>query len=235
VPEAQKEEAMMAGYTVVDPSTVIATHLTEIFRRNMFEFLGRQEVQALLDNLAKRAPKAVEELVPGCLTLGSVQKVLQNLVRESVSIRDLLSIVETLADYGYSIKDPDQLTEFVRQRLGRTIVKPFLSEEGTLALLTLDAEIEKTLQESLRQTDQGAYLALDPVVARQIIQRINAGLEQAVVTSGQPILLTSPMIRPHLAQLMLRFAPTLPVISQAEVPSDVRLENIATIGLKNAG
>jgi flagellar biosynthesis protein FlhA len=235
VPEAQKEEAMMAGYTVVDPSTVIATHLTEIFRRNMFEFLGRQEVQALLDNLAKRAPKAVEELVPGCLTLGSVQKVLQNLVRESVSIRDLLSIVETLADYGYSIKDPDQLTEFVRQRLGRTIVKPFLSEDGTLTLLTLDAEIEKTLQESLRQTDQGAYLALDPVVARKIIQRINAGLEQAVVTSGQPILLTSPMIRPHLAQLMLRFAPTLPVISQAEVPSDVRLENIATIGLKNAG
>jgi flagellar biosynthesis protein FlhA len=235
VPEPQKEEAMMAGYTVVDPSTVIATHLTEIFRRNLFEFMGRQEVQSLLDNLAKRAPKAVEELVPGCLALGSVQKVLQNLVRESVSIRDLLSIVEALADYGHSTKDADQLTEFVRQRLGRTIVKPYLSDDGTLPLLTLDAEIEKTLQESLRQTDQGAYMALDPAMARRIIQKINTGLEKAIVTGGQPVLLTSPMIRPHLAQLMLRFAPTLPVISQAEIPSDVRLENIATIGLKNAG
>jgi flagellar biosynthesis protein FlhA len=235
VPEANKEEAMMAGYTVVDPSTVIATHLTEIFRRNLPEFLGRQEVQALLDNLSKTAPKAVEELVPGCLTLGTVQKVLQNLVRESVSIRDLLSIVEALADYGQSIKDPDQLTEFVRQRLGRTVVKPYLSDDAVLPLLTLDTEIEKTLQESVRQTDHGAYLALDPAVARRIIQRITTGLEKAIVGKGQPILLTSPPIRPHLAQLMLRFAPTLPVISQAEIPADVRLESIATIGLKNAG
>jgi flagellar biosynthesis protein FlhA len=235
VPEANKEEAMMAGYTVVDPSTVIATHLTEIFRRNLPEFLGRQEVQALLDNLSKTAPKAVEELVPGCLTLGTVQKVLQNLVRESVSIRDLLSVVEALADFGHSLKDPDQLTEFVRQRIGRTVVKPYLSEDAVLPLLTLDTEIEKTLQESVRQTDHGAYLALDPAVARRIIQRITTGLEKAVVGKGQPILLTSPPIRPHLAQLMLRFAPTLPVISQAEIPSDVRLESIATIGLKNAG
>jgi flagellar biosynthesis protein FlhA len=235
VPASQKEEAMLAGYTVVDPSTVIATHLTEIFRRNLFEFLGRQEVQALLDNLAKRAPKAVEELVPGCLALGSVQKVLQNLVRESVSIRDLLSIVEALADYGPSTKDPDQLTEFVRQRLSRTICKPYLTTEGVLPLLTLDAEIEKTLQENLRQTDQGAYLALDPATARRIIQRITQGLEKAVVATGQPILLTSPLVRPHLAQLMLRFAPTLPVISQAEIPPDIRLENIMTIGSGNEG
>ena len=125
IPESQKEEAMLAGYTVVDPATVIATHLTEVFRRNLGEFLGRQETQQLLDNLAKRAPKAVEDLVPNVLNLGTVQKVLQNLVREGVSVRDLLTIVETLSDYGNGIKDPDQLTEYVRSRMGRTIVKAF--------------------------------------------------------------------------------------------------------------
>ncbi|MFW6235451.1 MAG: flagellar biosynthesis protein FlhA [Desulfovibrionales bacterium] len=235
IPESQKEEAMMAGYTVVDPSTVIATHLTEIFRRNMFEFIGRQETQSLLDNLAKRAPKAVEDLIPGTLSLGTVQKVLQNLVRESVSIRDLLTIVESLADFGASVKDPDQLTEFVRQKLGRTIVKPYLMEDGSLGLITLNPDVEQAFQDSLRKTDQGTYLAMDPATARTIIANINTALERAMLASGQPVLLCSPGVRPHLAQLMLRFAPTLPVVSQAEIPGDIRLESIASVGMKNAG
>ena len=145
IPDAQKEEAMLAGYTVVDPSTVIATHLTEVFKRSLHEFMGRQEVQALLDNLSKTAPKAVEELVPGILNVGQVQKVLQNLVRENVSIRDLLSIVETLADVGHSVKDPDQLTEYVRERLSRTIVKPYLDSNGALPIITLDHSVERVL------------------------------------------------------------------------------------------
>jgi flagellar biosynthesis protein FlhA len=235
IPESQKEEAMLAGYTVVDPATVIATHLTEVFRRNLGEFLGRQETQQLLDNLAKRAPKAVEDLVPNVLNLGTVQKVLQNLVRESVSVRDLLTIVETLSDYGHGVKDPDQLTEYVRSRMGRTIVKPFMGSDGTLPLLSLAPDIERILQESLRQSDQGAFLALDPMQAQQIIQAINNVTENALATDGQPVLLTSPVIRPHLAQIVNRFIPTLPVISQAEIPADIRLQTLAVVDMNNAG
>lgn len=232
IPQSQKEEAMLAGYTVVDPSTVIATHLTEVFKRHLSDFLGRQEVQALLDNLAKHAPKVVEELVPGILSLGVVQKVLQNLVRENVSIRDLLSIMETLADFGGGVKDPDVLTEYARERLSRTIVKPYMDSTGTLPIITLDPGVEKTVQEAIRRSDGGSYLSLDPVTAQRLIQSVNQSVENAVGTDGQPVLLTSPVSRPHLAQLITRFLPTIPVISQAEIPSDIRLTSVGSVGLK---
>ncbi|MEF3696948.1 flagellar biosynthesis protein FlhA [Desulfolutivibrio sp.] len=235
IPEAQKEEAMLAGYTVVDPATVIATHLTEVFRRHLHEFLGRQETQVLLDNLAKRAPKAVEDLVPGVLGLGSVQKVLQNLVKENVSVRDLLTIVETLSDYGHSIKDPDQLTEYVRSRMGRTIVKPYLSPGGSLPIFNLSPKVEGSIQESLRKTDHGTYMAMEPMTAQKIIQAIKNAMDKALSVEGQPVLLTSPVSRPHLAQLLMRFVPTLPVISQAEIPGEIKLQSLATIGINNAG
>ncbi|MGE4293501.1 MAG: flagellar biosynthesis protein FlhA [Desulfovibrio sp.] len=231
IPEAQKEEAMLAGYTVVDPSTVVATHLTEVFRRNLHEFLGRQEVQELLDNLSKRAPKAVENLVPGIMNLGNVQKVLQTLVQESVSIRDLLTIVETLADYGTAIHDPAQLTEYVRSRMGRTILKPYLASDGSLPILTLDSEIDQILNDSLRKTDQGSYLALEPGLAQRIIQTINRTLDNAVGTDGTPILLVTPHLRSHLSQLTVRFLPTLPVVSQAEIPADVKIHSLAVVKL----
>ena len=234
IPEAQKEEAMLAGYTVVDPSTVIATHLTEIFKRNMHEFLGRQETQELLDNLSKRAPKAVEDLVPGAMDLGAVQKVLQNLVRESVSVRDLLTIVETLGDYGRTIKDTDQLTEYVRSRMGRTIIKSYMDSGGGLPIVTLSPAIDKAFTESLRQTEHGAYLAMEPSQAQGIIQAINDAAERAVNTDGQPILLTTPAVRPHMAQLLQRFIPNLPVISQAEIPADVKLQTLAHVELPDA-
>ncbi|MFV0349304.1 MAG: flagellar biosynthesis protein FlhA [Halodesulfovibrio sp.] len=232
IPQSQKEEAMLAGYTVVDPSTVIATHLTEVFKRHLSDFLGRQEVQSLLDNLAKHAPKAVEELVPGILSLGVVQKVLQNLVRENVSVRDLLSIVETLADFGPGVKDPDVLTEYVRERLSRTIVKPYMDSNSVLPIITLDPSVEKTVQEAIRRSDGGSYLALDPATAQRLIQAVNQSVENAVGTDGQPVLLTSPVSRPHLAQLLIRFLPTVPVISQAEIPSDIRLTSVGSVGLK---
>ncbi len=234
IPEAQKEEAMLAGYTVVDSSTVIATHLTEVFKRCLQEFLGRQEIQALLDNLSKTSPKAVEDLVPGTLNLGSVQKVLQNLVRENVSIRDLLSIVEALADVGGAVKDPDQLTEFVRERLSRTIVKPYLDKDGVLPIITLDNSVDRALQESLRKSDHGAYLAMEPMAAQVLIKNINEALENSVVADGQPVLLTTPVIRPHVAQLLQRFIPTLPVISQAEIPADIRLHAVKNVVIRNA-
>ncbi len=231
IPEAQKEEAMLAGYTVVDPSTVIATHLTEVFRRHLSDFLGRQETQGLLDNLAKTAPKAVEELVPGILPLGVVQKVLQNLVRENVSVRDLLTIVETLADHGLMVKNSEVLTEYVRERLARTIIKPYIDSQGALPIITLDPKAEQTLQESIRQTESGVYLALSPGLAQRLMQHINQAVERAVNTDGQPVVLASPMARPHLAQLVMRFLPTVPVISQAEIPSDIRLASVGSAGI----
>ncbi len=232
IPEAQKEEAMLAGYTVVDPSTVVATHLTEIFRRHLSEFLGRQEVQELLDTQAKRAPKAVEALVPAVLSLGIVQKVLQNLVTEGVSIRDLLTIIETLADYGTAIQDPAQLTEYVRARIGRTIIRPHVDSQGTLPIITLAPNIDEVLNSGIRNSDQGGYMALEPAQAQQIIQSINQATENAVGTDGQPILLTTPQLRPHLAQLMVRFIPNLPVVSQAEIPADVNIQSLATVHMQ---
>jgi len=235
IPERQKDEAMLAGYTVVDPSTVVATHVTEVFRRNLSEFLGRQEVQALLDNLAKRAPKAVEELVPGIMILGTVQRVLQNLVRENVSIRDMLTIVETLADFGPSIKDPDLLTEYVRVRMARTIVKPYFSPDRTLPVIILDQEWERLLQDNLRKADQTTYLNIDPTLAQKLIQGMQASMEKAMLSEGQPVVLTTPSLRPHLAQLVTRFIPTLPIISQAEIPSGINLHSAATVRMNHAG
>ena len=229
IPEARKEEAMLAGYTVVDPGTVIATHLTEVFKRNLSEFLGRQEIQGLLDNLSKQAPKAVEELIPHVVSLGVLQKVLQNLVRENVSIRDLLSIVETLADFGPSIKSAEALTEFARERICRTVIKPYLDSGGGLAIITLDGNVERTLQDSLRETESGAYLAMHPGLAQEIIRGISHSVENAVNTDGQPVILASPPVRPHLAQLLLRFLPGVPVISQAEIPSDIQLSSVGTV------
>ena len=231
IPDSQREEAMLAGYTVVDPATVIATHLTEVFKRHLADFLDRQAVQGLLDTVAKHSPKAVEDLVPGTVSLGGVQKVLQLLVRENVSIRDMLTIVETLGDFGGSVKNPDMLAEYVREKLSRSIVRPYLDSQGVLPVLTLNGNAERMVQEGIRQTDNGAtFLSLNPAAAQRLMQNINAAVENAVNTDGQPVILASPIVRPHLAQLITRFLPTVPVISQAEIPSDIRLQAVGTVG-----
>lgn len=232
IPDSQREEAMLAGYTVVDPATVIATHLTEVFRRHLSDFLDRQAVQGLLDTLGKHSPKAVEDLVPGVLPLGVVQKVLQILVRENVTIRDMLTIVETLGDYGNGSKNPEMLCEYVRERLSRSIVKPYMDSEGMLPVLTLDQNAEKAVQEGIRQTEGGTFLSLNPVVAQRLIQSINAAVDAAVGTDGQPVILTAPLIRPYLSQLITRFLPSVPVVSQAEIPADVRLQSVGTVGIE---
>ena len=230
IPESQREEAMLAGYTVVDPATVIATHLTEVFKKHLDEFLDRQAVQSLLDTVAKHSPKAVEDLVPGAITLGGVQKVLQLLVKENVSVRDMLTIVETLADYGPSVKSPEMLAEYVREKLSRSIVRPYLDSQGVLPVLTLNGPAERLMQEGMRQTENGStYLSMNPAVAQKIVQNIITAVENAVNTDGQPVILTSPMLRPHLAQMLMRFIRTVPVISQAEIPSSIRLQSVGTI------
>ncbi len=231
ITEEQKEEAQLAGYTVVDLSTVIATHLAEVIKKNAADLLGRQEVQRLLDALSKTSPKAVEE-VTNVLNLGIIQKVLQNLVREGISIRDLLTITEALADYGEMTKDPEILTEYVRQRLGRAIVKPFLDENDTLRVLTLDSQIEETLRNSLQQTEHGAYLTLDPASAQKIINAVKKALEEAEGMGLTPVILTNPTLRRHLRRLVERFIPDVNVISHSEIPGNIQLESVGVISLE---
>jgi flagellar biosynthesis protein FlhA len=229
IPPDKEEDAKFAGYTVVDNSTVMATHITEIIRNNASELLGRQEVQQLLNNLSKTSPKAVEELVPNVMSLGMVQKVLQNLLRERVSIRNLLGIVETLADYGPMSKDTDLLTEYVRQKLGRFILGPCIQPDGTLPVLTIAPEIEDTLSRNIQKTEHGAYLAMDPSMAEKIIRAIKAEVEKMMMMNLQPVLLCSPGIRRHLRKMIEQYVPTVMVISHGEITPNISIKAVGKV------
>jgi flagellar biosynthesis protein FlhA len=236
VPEVQREEAKLAGYTVVDDVTIMATHLTEILRKYSAELLGRQEVQSLLDHLSQSYPKAVEELVPNLLSLGATQKVLQNLIQERISIRDLLTIIETLADCAPVTKDPDLLPEYVRPKLSLSIISPYLSEDGLLNLITMTQEVEDLLLNGIQKSDHGgAYLSIDPKVADSIIASIKAEAEKAMAKNIQPILLTSPTVRRHLKKMVEYFIPSLMVLSQSELLGDIGLKSIGEVSLNYAG
>ena len=235
IPEERKEEAKLAGYTVVDDATIMATHLTELLRKHASELLGRQEVQNLLDNLSKSYPKAVEELVPNLLPLGIVQKVMQNLIRERISIRDLLTIVETLADYAVLTKDPDLLTEYVRNKLSRSIISPYIGEDGFLKLITMDSDVEDLLIQGIQKADHGSYLSIDPKIADSIIASIKKEAEKAMSNNIQPILLTTPVIRRHLKKMVEYFVPSLMVLSQSELLSDIGFKSIGKVRLNYAG
>lgn len=235
IPEGKKEEAKLAGYTVVDSVTVMATHLTEVLRKHSSELLGRQEVQNLLDNLSKPYPKAVEELVPNLLSLGIVQKVLQNLLQEQISVKDMLTIVETLADYAPLTKDPELLTEYVRHKLSRSIISPYIGEDGVLELITMAQDVEDLLLKGIQKTEHGSYLSIDPKVANPIITSIKKEAEKAMAKNVQPILMTSPAIRRHLKKMVEYFIPSLMVLSQSELLSDIRFKSIGEVSLNYAG
>jgi len=236
IPEAQREEAKLSGYTVVDDVTIMATHLTEVLRKYSAELLGKQDVQNLLDHLSRSYPKAVEELVPNLLSLGGVQKVLQNLVQERISIRDLLTIVETLADCAMLTKDPDLLTEYVRHKLARSFVSPYVGEDGLLKLITMAQEVEDALLKGLQQTEHGGtYLSIDPKIADSIIASIKDEAEKAMAKDIQPILLASPTVRRHLKKMVEYFVPSLMVLSQSELLGDIGLKSIGEVSLNYAG
>ena len=232
--EKRKEEAQFAGYTVVDIPTIIATNLTEVIRMHADELLSRQDVQKLLDRLAQNYPKVVEELVPSILPLGLIQKVLQNLLRERVSIRDLLTILETMADSVSITKDPDVLTEYVRQRLGRSIVKQYETTEGVLPLITIDQKIEDILREGIQKADHGSYLSLEPNLAQKILMSINQTLDRMSQANYQPIILCSPTIRRHLKKLLDRFLPQVVVLSHNELTAQAKIQSLGTVTLKYA-
>jgi flagellar biosynthesis protein FlhA len=196
--------------------------------------IGRQDVQNLLDNLSKQYPKAVDELVPNLLSLGSVQKVLQNLLQEQISIKDMLTIVETLADYSTLTKDPELLTEYVRHKLSRSFISPFIGEDGVLKLITIAQDVEDLLQKGIQKTEHGSYLSIDPKIADPIITSIKKESEKAMAKNVQPILMTSPTIRRHLKKMVEYFIPSLMVMSQSELLSDISFKSIGEVSLNYA-
>ncbi len=233
IPASRKEEAQHLGYTVVNLASVIATHLSEVIRLHCDEFLGRQEVQKLLDRLSVNYPKVVEELVPGTLSLGAIQKVLQNLVRERVSIRDLLTIMETLADYGAYTKDPDILTEYVRQRLGRALSKTLETPDHKILVHSLDPFIEDVLKDSLQKTEYGVYLAMAPETAEEIIQALKTAVEKSLAQNLQPVVICSPGVRRHLRRLVVRHLPNLWVLSPHELVTEAKIQSLGVVSLGN--
>jgi flagellar biosynthesis protein FlhA len=232
VPTSAKQEAQMAGYTVVDPATVITTHIKETIKRHGHELLGRQEAQALMDKFKESNPKVVEELIPNLLTLGKTQKVLQNLLKEQISIRDLRTILEQLADYAPSTQDTDILTEFVRQALARPITKQYQSADGTLSVMTLDRGIEDIIEGSIQRTESVSFLALEPGIAEKLLARLKEAMEMlAPKLESSPVLLASPSIRLHLRRFTERFLPDLVILSHNEVTPSVQIKTLQVVNL----
>lgn len=231
---SRKEDAELAGYTVVDLPTVMATHLTEIVRSHAHELLGRQEASTLIENFKKSHPKVVDELIPDLLSLGSVVRVLQNLLKEQVSIRDLLTIFETLADEAPRIKDIEVLTEQVRRSLARGITAKYTTDDGNIPVMTLHPHIEELIANSLLQTEQGVQLVMDPNTAHSLINEIARAVESHPEVAGQPILLTSPTSRRHIYKLVSRFIPQLVVLSHNELSSDADVQSVALVEMSHA-
>ncbi|KUK32648.1 MAG: Flagellar biosynthesis protein FlhA [Thermoanaerobacterales bacterium 50_218] len=233
VPAARKEEAELAGYTVVEPSAVLATHLTEVVKNHAHELLSRQDVQNLLDHVKKDYAAVVNELYPELLSLGEIQKVLSNLLREKVSIRDLVTILETLADYARVTKDTDVLTEYVRQALGRQIVEQYL-EGNKLYVLTLDPQVEKTVREGIQKTEQGSYLALEPGKTQLLLNALRAQVQRMIEAGHQPVVLCPPIVRLYFRRLVERFLPNVAVLSFNELQPNIQVEAVGMVSFSES-
>ncbi len=225
----QKDEAEMANYTIVDPPSVMATHLTEIIKDNAHELLGRQEVKELIDNMKDDYPAVVDELLPDLMTLGEIQKVLQNLLWEDIPINNLLTILETLADYAPRTKDTGLLTEYVRQALSRQITNQYIDQDNKLHAVTLDPELEDELNQALEQSEQGNYLALNPKRAQDLIENIADQIQVLLKRGLEPVLLTAPAIRRPLKEMTHRSLDKLNILSYNELQSDVNLQILGTV------
>lgn len=231
IDDAMKERAELSGYTVVDPPSVVATHLTEVIKRHAHELIGRQETKALIDNVREAYPALVDELIPNVLTVGDLQKVLAKLLKEKISVRDLVTIMETLADYGGYTKDPDILTEYVRQALSRQITQQYAAGNDSLKVITVGPSMEKKIAEAVQQTDQGSYLALDPSSSQLIFHKLNEQIGKAVQSGQQPVILTSPTIRMYLRQLLERTLQDIPVLSYSELEPNVEIQSMGVVNL----
>ncbi|GED13148.1 flagellar biosynthesis protein FlhA [Aneurinibacillus migulanus] len=231
VTEEVKERAEMAGYTVVDPPSVVATHLTEIIKRYAHELLNRQETKSLIDNVRETSPALVEELVPNVLSVGDIQKVLQKLLREKISVRNLPTILETLADYGPYTKDTDLLAEYVRQSLSRQITLQFVAPGEPLQVITAGPSLEKTISDSIQQTEQGNYMAIDPDTSQRIFAALSEQVNRMLQMGQQPIILTSPAIRMYMRQLVERMMPEIPVLSYNELEPEIEIQSVGVVSI----
>ncbi len=229
ITESQRERAESLGYTVVDPPSIIATHLTEVIRSHIAELLTRQDVQNLVNNLKESNPVLVEELIPKQLGLGEVQKVLQNLLSEGISIRDLLSIFETLADHASATRDTDVLTEYVRQSLKRAISSKYFPANETTSVITLDPKVEQEIMSSVKQTEQGAYLTLDPEKTKAVMNSVETEVTKLENMGKSAIVITSPIVRMYFKKLTEEYFKDLIVVSYNEVESNVELQSVGMV------
>ncbi|MCI6630258.1 MAG: flagellar biosynthesis protein FlhA [Lachnospiraceae bacterium] len=229
ITENQRERAESLGYTVVDPPSIIATHLTEIIRQHIAELLGRQDVQNLINNLKENNAVLVDELVPKLLGLGEIQKVLQNLLKEGISIRDLQTIFETLADYAPTTRDTDILTEYVRQALKRAISNKFFPQNETTSVVTLDPKVEQEIMASVKQTEQGSYLTLDPDRTKRIVASVETETKKLEDLGKNPIIITSPIVRMYFKKLTEDYFRDLIVVSYNEIESNVELQSVGMV------
>ena len=228
IKKADSERAQIAGLTIVDASTVVATHLTEAIKGSAHDLLGRQELQSILDTVSRTHPKVVEDLIPGTLPAGVVLRVLRNLLKEKVSIKNILTILETCADFGHMTKDPDILTEYVRQALMRTISAPYI-QNNTINVLALDPAVDGMVSSSIQHTDHGSYLALDPEKSQKILMTLNKEVNNVGKQGMVPILLTSPISRAYVKRLSERYMPDLVVLSHNEIPPEATIKNLGLV------
>lgn len=232
IPDNKKEEAELLGITVVDPTTVLVTHLTEVIKQHAHELLGRQEVKMLIDNMKENYSAVTDELIPNLLSIGEVQKVLQNLLMERVPIRDLVTILESLADNAVNTKDIELLTEYVRFSLGRTICKNLIDENKAIKVLTLHPNIEQMISDSIQKSFQGSYPALSPDVTKNIFESLQTNIEVSNFNNNQPVILCSPRIRPAFRKLTEIVFPNITVLSMNEVPTDIQIETLGMVTIQ---
>jgi flagellar biosynthesis protein FlhA len=226
IPESAKPRAEALGYTVVDATTVVVTHLTEIIKRQASDLLTREEIRRLVDNLREKAPGLVEEVTPKVVAFGELQKVLQRLLTEQVSIRDLEVILEVLGDYGAKTKDVEVLTEYARNALAASICEKYREADGRLYVITLDAGIEETVASAVQHTEAGSFLALAPAAAEAIRSALAEQIEKQVAAGHQALILTGPQIRHHVRKLMEKDIPGITVLSFNEIVREVNVESV---------
>lgn len=230
ITEKEREKAEIYGYTVVDPPSVIATHLTEVIKERAYELIGRQDVRLLIENVQEEYPAVVEDVTPKVLSIGEIQKVLANLLREQISIRDMVTILETLADYGTMTRDTDLLTEYVRQKLAGYITNKYVVN-NTLSVVTLDNEVEELIMNSITKTDTGAYLSIDPNKAQSILNNTFRTMQNLTSIGEQPIVLTAPIVRFYFKKLTEQMTKDIIVLSYNEVDSSVEVQSVGVVSL----
>ncbi|MFB5087138.1 flagellar biosynthesis protein FlhA [Psychrobacillus sp. PGGUH221] len=232
ITESVKEEAEILGYTVVDPPSVVSTHMTEIIRNNAHDLLGRQETKQLIDHIRETYPILVDELTPTPLTVGEIQKVLGNLLREHVSVRNLPIIFETLADYSKMTSDVDILTEYTRQSLAKQITSQYAGNSNVLKVLTVSGRVEKIVADSIQQTEHGNYLSIDPNDSQAILESMAREIERASLMEQSPIILCSPAVRMYLRQMTERYFPQIPILSYNELESSIEVQSVGVVNVE---